>query len=109
MRFDSQLISELIEQLNCRSSHHGLNRRIQTKKHHATTWIRQTINSNFSHYLAMKEFPILQNCTICGQGFDSDYKLVKHLSTANPASVMSGWVGESDSCSCGSEHSHHQN
>ena len=57
----------------------------------------------------MKEFRILQNCTICGEGFDSDYKLMKHMSTVHPQPEKAGWMGSDseDSCSCGSHH--HQN
>jgi hypothetical protein len=54
----------------------------------------------------MKEFRILQNCSVCGEGFDSDYKLLKHMSMSHPAAEKSGWTGEGDSCSCGGEHAH---
>gem|GEM_PF-1800254 len=60
----------------------------------------------------MKEFRILQNCSICGEGFDSDYKLLKHMSKDHPqagSDDKAGWVGGDDhSCSCGgSSHAHH--
>ncbi|HXV46616.1 MAG TPA: hypothetical protein VD736_08085 [Nitrososphaera sp.] len=49
----------------------------------------------------MKEFRILQNCSICGEGFDSEYKLLKHMSKVHPQ-PKAGWVGgKQDSCSCG--------
>lgn len=58
----------------------------------------------------MKEFRVLQNCSICGEGFDSDYKLLKHMGKAHPQQPGrdGGWVGGGeDSCSCGSsQHSH---
>ncbi|HEX7031511.1 MAG TPA: hypothetical protein VF172_00780 [Nitrososphaera sp.] len=57
----------------------------------------------------MKEFRILQNCSICGEGFDSDYKLMKHMSKAHPQPERTGWVGSGeDSCSCGGHHMSHQ-
>lgn len=28
----------------------------------------------------MNRFKIFQNCHVCGQSFESDYKLIKHLS-----------------------------
>ncbi|MEM3094290.1 MAG: hypothetical protein QXX64_01500 [Nitrososphaera sp.] len=54
----------------------------------------------------MKEFRILQNCSICGEGFDSDYKLLKHMSKFHPQPKKTGWVGGDDSCSCGGHHTH---
>jgi hypothetical protein len=53
----------------------------------------------------MKEFRILQNCSICGEAFDSDYKLLKHMSMNHQTPEKTGWAGE-DSCGCGGEHSH---
>jgi len=56
----------------------------------------------------LKEFRILQNCSICGEGFDSDYKLLKHMSKSHPQAEKSGLIGgeDEDSCSCGGHHSH---
>lgn len=57
-------------------------------------------------YVEVKEFRIMQTCSVCGEGFDSDYKLTKHLSSAHKATDKAGWVGgDDDSCSC-SEHTH---
>jgi C2H2-type zinc finger protein len=57
----------------------------------------------------LKEFRILQNCSICGEGFDSEYKLMKHLSKSHPQPIKAGWMGgEEDSCSCGSDHTQHK-
>lgn len=54
----------------------------------------------------MKEFRILQNCSVCGEGFDSEYKLLKHKSRNHPQPEKAGWMGgEEDSCSCG-HHAH---
>ena len=54
----------------------------------------------------MKEFRILQNCSVCGEGFDSEYKLLKHKSRAHPQPEKAGWMGgKEDSCSCG-HHAH---
>ena len=53
----------------------------------------------------MKEFRILQNCSICGEGFDSDYKLLKHKNKAHPQPGKAGWMGgDEESCSCGHKH-----
>jgi hypothetical protein len=53
----------------------------------------------------LKEFRILQNCSICGEGFDSDYKLLKHKSKAHQQPEKAGWMGgNEDSCSCGHKH-----
>jgi len=51
---------------------------------------------------------VLQNCSICGEGFDSDYKLLKHMSKNHPQQEKSGWIGgeDEDSCSCGGHHAH---
>ncbi|HEY8139620.1 MAG TPA: hypothetical protein VIE86_00890 [Nitrososphaera sp.] len=58
-------------------------------------------------YVRMKDFRILQNCSICGEGFDSDYKLTKHVSASHPQNARAGWVGaEEDSCGCGGERVH---
>jgi hypothetical protein len=55
----------------------------------------------------LKEFRILQNCSICGEGFDSDYKLLKHMGKEHPRPEKDGWVGgDDDSCSCGGHHAH---
>ena len=55
----------------------------------------------------MKEFRILQNCSICGEGFDSEYKLLKHKSKAHPRPEKAGWMGgDEDSCGCGGSHAH---
>ncbi len=47
-------------------------------------------------------------CTVCGETFDSDYKLMKHMSKNHPMAERKGWVGGEDdhSCSCGG-HMHH--
>ncbi|HEV8404701.1 MAG TPA: hypothetical protein VGQ13_02225 [Nitrososphaera sp.] len=56
----------------------------------------------------MKELRILQPCSICGKGFDSEYKLLKHTSKFHPKPEKAGWVGsEEDSCNCG-RHTDHQ-
>ncbi|HVX03249.1 MAG TPA: hypothetical protein VHA09_08855 [Nitrososphaera sp.] len=64
----------------------------------------------------MKEFRVLVTCAVCGETFDSDYKLTKHMSNNHPQPEKTGWVGggggESEhSCSCGSGyhsmHGHH--
>jgi len=53
----------------------------------------------------LKEFRILQNCSICGEGFDSEYKLLKHKSKVHTQPEKAGWMGgEEDSCSCGHTH-----
>jgi hypothetical protein len=53
----------------------------------------------------LKEFRILQTCSICGEGFDSEYKLTKHMSNTHPQPEKAGWVGGGeDSCSCGHHH-----
>ena len=58
---------------------------------------------------ALKEFRVLQNCSICGEGFDSEYKLLKHMSKIHPQPEKAGWiVGDEDSCSCGSHNDHHR-
>ncbi|MGI0025953.1 MAG: hypothetical protein ACREA4_12535 [Nitrososphaera sp.] len=55
----------------------------------------------------LKEFRILQTCSICGQGFDSDYKLAKHVGATHTRAEKPGRVGGSDdSCSCGGQHTH---
>ncbi|HKX81376.1 MAG TPA: hypothetical protein VJL54_03900 [Nitrososphaera sp.] len=56
----------------------------------------------------MKEFRILQNCSVCGEGFDSDYKLAKHMSSIHPPPERVGRTDGEDSCSCGGSHSHVQ-
>jgi hypothetical protein len=55
----------------------------------------------------LKEFRILQNCSICGEGFDSEYKLIKHMSKVHPQPEKSGWIGGGeDSCVCGHYYKH---
>lgn len=62
----------------------------------------------------MKEFRVLVTCPLCGESFDSDYKLVKHRSRSHPSAVMqqaegrTGWAGGGEhGCSCGSSSGHH--
>jgi hypothetical protein len=54
----------------------------------------------------MKEFRILQTCSICSKGFDSDYTLMKHTSISHPKKQVEGWVGgdRGYSSACGDEH-----
>lgn len=51
----------------------------------------------------LKEFRVLLSCTVCGETFDSDYKLTKHMSKSHPPPERAGWIGGEDehSCSCG--------
>lgn len=55
----------------------------------------------------MKEFRVLLTCAVCGETFDSDYRLTKHVSKSHPAPDRAGWAGgeEEHSCSCGG-HAH---
>lgn len=55
----------------------------------------------------MKEFRVLLTCNVCGETFDSDYKLMKHVSKSHPPDVKPQWVEGEHSCSCGSHlHEH---
>ena len=51
----------------------------------------------------MKEFRVLLTCAVCGETFDSDYRLTKHVSKSHPAV---GRAGGEHSCSCGDTHHH---
>lgn len=57
----------------------------------------------------LKEFRVLLSCTVCGDTFDSDYKLMKHMSKSHPSKEKSGWTGGEgeENCSCGG-HMHSQ-
>lgn len=64
----------------------------------------------------LKEFRVLLTCNVCGETFDSDYKLTKHMSKSHPQSFeRAGWMGGDGSssgegehsCSCGGSHYHH--
>lgn len=48
----------------------------------------------------MKEFRVLLTCNVCGETFDSDYKLMKHTSKSHPPADRAGSEGEHN-CSCG--------
>jgi hypothetical protein len=52
----------------------------------------------------LKEFRVLVTCAVCGETFDSDYKLAKHTGKSHPTDKRAGWVGEEDSCGCGHTH-----
>lgn len=56
----------------------------------------------------LKEFRVLLTCNVCGETFDSDYKLTKHVSKSHPQPERIGWMGGEDehSCSCGGSHMH---
>lgn len=61
----------------------------------------------------LKEFRVLLTCNVCGETFDSDYKLTKHMSKSHPQSFeRAGWMGGDGggegehSCSCGGSHYH---
>lgn len=55
----------------------------------------------------MKEFRVLLTCNVCGETFDSDYKLMKHVSKSHPPDVKPQWAEGEHSCSCGSHlHEH---
>lgn len=56
----------------------------------------------------MKEFHVLATCAVCGETFDTDYKLTKHVSKSHPPAEMTGRVGGEDehACSCGHAHHH---
>lgn len=60
---------------------------------------------SFNHN-SLKEFHVLQICSICGETFDSDYKLMKHKSKVHSQEFeKAGWVGGGEeSCSCGGIH-----
>jgi hypothetical protein len=59
-----------------------------------------------NHY-TLKEFPILVTCDACGETFDSNYKLMKHVSRSHPPDVKPQWAEGDHSCSCGSHlHEH---
>jgi hypothetical protein len=51
----------------------------------------------------LKEFPILLTCVVCGDSFDSNYRLMKHMSKSHPEQEKGGWVGGEGehNCSCG--------
>ncbi|MEO9295310.1 MAG: hypothetical protein ABI347_06895 [Nitrososphaera sp.] len=61
----------------------------------------------------MKEFRVLLTCHVCGETFDSDYKLMKHTSKSHPQADRAGWTGSEGehNCSCGGgghhNHYHH--
>jgi hypothetical protein len=59
----------------------------------------------------LKEFRVLVTCNVCGETFDSDYKLTKHVSKSHPRPEKSGWMGSEDehNCSCGGGHMHNHN
>gem|GEM_PF-3540641 len=42
----------------------------------------------------------LQFCTICGQSFESEYKLIKHLNLSHPEAIKGG-------CCSSHEHKEH--
>jgi hypothetical protein len=59
----------------------------------------------------MKEFRVLLTCNVCGETFDSDYTLTKHMSKSHPQSFeKKGWMGADGehSCSCGGGGGHQQ-
>lgn len=47
-------------------------------------------------------------CNVCGETFDSDYKLIKHMSNSHPQPEKTGWMGGEGehNCSCGGQHMH---
>lgn len=55
----------------------------------------------------MKEFRVLLTCNVCGETFDSEYKLTKHVSKSHPPDVKPEWAEGEHNCSCGSHlHEH---
>lgn len=55
----------------------------------------------------MKEFRVLLTCTVCGENFDSDYKLMKHVSKSHQPDVKPIWNEGEHNCSCGNHlHEH---
>ena len=50
----------------------------------------------------MTKFKIFQNCHICGKSFESDYKLMKHVSQSHYSSDTNEINSNiHNSCSCG--------
>ena len=51
----------------------------------------------------MTRFNIFQNCHICGQSFESDYKLAKHMSKLHYSYNNDNGLNSNiqNSCSCG--------
>lgn len=72
--------------------------------------------SSLIYHVTLKEFRVLVACNVCGETFDSDYKLTKHVSNNHPQPEKAGWMGGGGSegehsCSCGGGdmHGHHHN
>ncbi|HEX9677717.1 hypothetical protein [Nitrososphaera sp.] len=47
----------------------------------------------------MKGFFVHSTCTVCGETFDSDYNLMKHVSKSPPPNVKPIWSEGEHNCS----------
>ena len=71
----------------------------------------QDFNAFCSNPMPLKEFRVLLTCNVCGETFDSNYKLMKHASKSHPPAEKAGWAGAEGehNCSCGGHmHNHEQ-